>query len=297
MPVITKTSIDQATKKFLAESRYTLQERPGVVKSTLRPERIGEHEGPSVNIPKFGTVTTYALTEGVDMAQAQEITDTAMVITPAEFGAQVVLSDLMLMTVRDDFFRVAGRILAESFDRQQDQTLCDDFDNFSVLIGAAGDVANIGHLMSGHAKLKDNGRTAGTATRGGEPAPDPIHFVQTPTVLKDVAKSAAGGIGDFGATSIVPDLSRASWEMVTLPGMKIHADINLSKDASDDVKGGMYSRESMIFVTLGPEADVERERDASLRGWELNFVGRWARGEYNDNWGLEAIFDATIPVT
>lgn len=298
MPGVTTTSqIDQAVRTFLAESRYTLQERPGVVKSSIRVERLPENQGPSVNIPKYGTVTTYALTEGVDMTQAQQITDTLMTLTPTEFGAQVILSDMMLMESKDEFFRVAGRILADSFDRQQDQTLCDDFDNFSILIGAAGDVANLGHLMSGHAKLKDTGRTAGTAGRGGEPAPDPIHFVQTPTVLNAVAKAATGGIGDFGATSVVPDSSRASFEMVTLPGVRIHADINLNKDASDDVKGGMYSREATILAVLGPEADAERERDASLRGWEVNFVGRWARGEYNDAWGLEAIFDATPPTT
>src|SRR3989304_4466763 len=116
-------SIDQAVNKFLAESRFTLQERPGVVESSIRNEALPENEGPYLNIPKYGTVTTYALTQGVDMAQAQEITDTLMSLQPTEFGAQVVLTDMLLMTVKDEFFRVAGQILADSFDRQQDQTL------------------------------------------------------------------------------------------------------------------------------------------------------------------------------
>src|SRR3990167_9683629 len=94
------TQIDQAVEKFLAASRYTLQERPGVVARSIQNIRLPENSGPSVNIPKYGTVTTYALTEGVDMAQAQQISDTLMTITPAEFGAQVILTDLMMMTVK-----------------------------------------------------------------------------------------------------------------------------------------------------------------------------------------------------
>src|SRR3990167_1710592 len=174
MPGVTvKTQIDQATRTFLAESRYTLQERPGVIAGSIRRERLPEHQGASVNIPKYGTVTTYALTEGVDMAQAQQITDTLMTITPAEFGAQVILTDLMMMTVKDEFFRVAGRILADSFDRQREQTLCDDFDNYSNNQGTTTGVAlNLGNIMAGHAALKYGQRAAG-AGRGGEPAPDP----------------------------------------------------------------------------------------------------------------------------
>jgi hypothetical protein len=29
----------------------------------------------------------------------------------------------------------------------------------------------------------------------------------------------------------------------------------------------------------------------------LNFVGRWARGEYNDTWGREMLFDSALPTS
>src|SRR5690348_1894231 len=107
--------IDQAVNKFLAESRFTLQERPGVVQKSIRNENLPTHQGPSVNIPKYATITTYALTEGVDMAQAQQITDTLMTLTPTEYGNQTVLTDMMLDESRDEFFRVAGRIQGDSW--------------------------------------------------------------------------------------------------------------------------------------------------------------------------------------
>ena len=302
MPVTTTTSIDQAVERYLAESRYTLQERPGVIWRNIRSETLPENEGPSVRIPKFGTVTTYALTEGVDMAQAQEITDTAMNITPAEFGAQVVLSDMMLMTVRDDFMRVAGRILGDSFDRQREQTLSDDLDSFSVALGSAGTALNIGHLMAAHASVKYTAPANGTAGRGGEPAPDPINAFLTPAQIHSLRKTLAGGVGAAAATQISPETERmgrveGSFTIDGIPGLTVNSSININKDTSDDAKGGVLSKEALIGVQLGDGPDVEKERDASLRAYELNFVGRWARGEYDDDWGREMLFDSALPTS
>lgn len=298
MAGVTGTSqIDQATEKFLAASRYTMQEKPGVMKGSIRNETLPENSGPSVNIPKYGQVTTYALTEGVDMQQAQQITDTLMTLTPTEFGAQVVLTDLMLMTVKDEFFRVAGKILGESFDRQQDQTLCDDCDNYSVALGSAGTALTLGHVMAGHASIKYNAPANGTAGRGGEPAPDPVFFVGTPSMLHTLAKNMVGGMGATANTQVTPNTKYAGFELAQVPGLMIKSDINFNKDTSDDVKAGLFSKEANILVQLGGGPSVEKQRDASLRGWELNFVGRWARGEYSDAWGREMLFDSALPTS
>ena len=292
-----KSQIDQATRKYLAGSRYTLQERPGVIWSSIRVENLPKSQGPSVNIPKYGTVSTFALTEGVDMAQAQQITDTLMTLTPAEFGAQVVLTDLMMMTVKDEFFRVAGRILGDSFDRQREETLADDFDNFTGINPAATTTATLGHVLANHARIKGNAVGDGTAGRGGEPGPDPISLIVTPAVSHDIVKTLVGGIGAAAATQIAPDTSISQGTQYEVMGTTIKTSVNLNKNATDDVKCGHFSKEALIGVTLGGGPDAERERDASLRGWELNFVGRWARGEYNDGWGIESEYDSALPTS
>ena len=306
----TTSQIDQAVEKFVAKSRYTLQERKSVVRSSIRVESLPENEGPSVNIPKYGQVSTYALTQGVDMTQAQQITDTGMVITPAEFGAQVILTDMLLLEAKDSFFEVAARILADSFDRQQDQTLCDDFDNFSIALGSAATVLSVGHVMAGHASIKYNAPANATPGRGGEPAPDPTSLILTPAQIHALNKSLVGQVGGAvvlasggtAATTSSPETGRAgppegSFTIPGLPGLTIKSDININKDSSDDAKGGLFSKEAMILVELGSAAGVEKERDASLRAWELNYVGRWARGEYEDDWGREMLFDSALPTS
>ena len=301
MPVTQKSSIDQAVRKYLAESRYTLQDRPGIIWRNIRSETLPQSQGPSVNIPKYGTITTYALTEGVDMTQAQEITDTAMVITPAEFGAQVVLTDLMLMTVKDEFFRVAGRLLGDSFDRQREQTLCDDCDNFSVSFGADGTALSLGAVMAAHAMVKSNYAADGTASRGGEPAPEPIHGFFAPAQLHALRKTMAGhtagavvqASGGTASMGTPPTLSLTPYsEEFSVAGVNVHASINFNKATDDTVKGGVLSKEAFIGVQLGGGPEAEKERDASLRAWEVNFVGRWARGEYNDLWGREMLYES-----
>lgn len=302
MAGVTGTSqIDDAVEKMLAESRYTLQERPGVVKSCIRRERLPEHKGPAVNIPKYGTVTTYALTQGTDMAQAQQITDTLMTLTPAEYGAQVILTDMMLMEARDEFFKAAGKILAESFDRQQDQALCDDFDAYSKALGTAAAALTIGHIMAATASIQYNAPADATAGRGGEPAPGPIYGVFTPAQIHALNKTLVGGLGAAAATQVTPETERARaiGTEFTIPGVgiTIKSDVNITKDTSDDAKGAVFSREAQILVELGSAPSVEKERDASLRAWELNFVGRWARGEYKDVWGREMLFDSALPTS
>lgn len=268
------------------------------MKRTITVERLPENSGPSVNIPKFGQVTTYPLTEGVDMAQAQQITDTVMTITPAEFGAQVIFSDLMAMTVRDRFAMVAGRILGESFDRQQDQTLVDDFDSYARQVGGAGHVMAIGHITAMEAAIKNAAQATGTAGRGGEPGPGQVHVVHTPNGFHGVKKSLGGPVESSGAAAdpvVSNNRSIGFEEDFRIGTVMCHTDINLSKDASDDAKGGAYVPGAQILVILGNEIDNENERDASLRATEMNLVGRWARGEYKDLWGREALFASQDP--
>ncbi len=303
MPGVTGTSqIDAAVEKFLAESRYQRQERPGVMRSSVKVERLPKNAGTLVNIPKFGQVTTYALTEGVDMTQAQQITDTNMQITPAEFGAQVVLTDMMLDMVRDDFFNVAGRILADSYERRLDQTLSDDLDNFSVALGSAGAALTIGLHMAAEAAISYDAPADGSAGRGDEPAPEPFYAVYTPAQLHSLRKTldlpiqVSSGTPDNAQAQHIRGTFRGEFKVAGLSAT-IKSSINLSKDTSDDAKGGVFSKEAIILVEHGDRASVEKERDASLRGWELNYVGRWGRGEYEDGWGREMLFDSSKPTS
>lgn len=301
MPDTTTQSIDDAVERFVAKSRYTLQERKGVMRESLMFEPLPLHNGPNVTVPKYGVVNTTPLTEGIDLTNAQEITDSAITVTPSEYGAKVILTKMMMLTVRDSFFEVATRILRDSFDRQQDQTLCDDLDSFSLALGSAGTALNIGHVMAGHGSLKYNAPANGTAGRGGEPAPDPISLILTPSQIHSLRKTLVGGVGASAATQVTPEMERAkqvegAFTIDGIPGLTVKSDLNINKDTSDDAKGGMVSKMAIQGAELG-EVEVGKEWDQSARAWEVMIVGRWGRAEYDDNFGREFLFDSALPTS
>jgi hypothetical protein len=301
MPNTSTSSIDDAVEKFVAKSRYTLQERRGVMRDSLNFEALPLNEGPNVTVPKYGQVSTTGLTEGVDMTNAQEILDTPTVVTPGEYGAKVILTKMMLMTVRDSFFTVATNVLRDSFNRQQNQTLSDDMDNFSIALGSAGTALNVGNVMAAHASLKYNAPANGSAGRGGEPAPDPISLVLTPSQIHSLRKTLVGGIGAAANTQVSPEMGRGgsvegTFTIDSLPGLTIKSNIDITKDASDDAKGGMFSKMAIQGAELGG-TEVDKDYDQSLRGWEVVIVGRWGRTEYDDNFGREMLFDSALPTS
>jgi hypothetical protein len=301
MPYTTQESIDDAVLRFVAKSRDILQERSGVMWDSLEHEDLPNGQGPTVTVPKYNQLNVGQLTDGIDMANAQEILDTPTTITPAEWGGQVVLTDMMMMTVRDSFFDVGTRLLRNAYDRQVDIELCDDIDNLSQTLGSAGTAFNIGHLMAGHASVKYNAPANGTAGRGGEPAPDPTFCVATPSQLHSLRKTLAGGIGASANTQITPETERmkkveGAFTIDGIPGLTVKSDINIEKDSSDDAKLGIFSKMWQIISQLG-SVSVTRERDESLRAWEVNIVGRWGRAEYNDSYGREGTFDSALPTS
>jgi hypothetical protein len=75
--------------------------------------------------------------------------------------------------------------------------------------------------------------------------------------------------------------------------MNIVEDGNFSFSGTD-IKGGVIGPQSIILVTAR-EWNVEPERDASLRAWELNIVGRFGYGNYRNGWTVELYSDATTP--
>ena len=41
--------------------------------------------------------------------------------------------------------------------------------------------------------------------------------------------------------------------------------------------------------------NIEMQRDASMRGWELNATAAYGVGELDDSYGVKLVGDSTIP--
>jgi hypothetical protein len=65
----------------------------------------------------------------------------------------------------------------------------------------------------------------------------------------------------------------------------------MSVDSSDDAVACVAVKESLISVIF-MQPKMDPEWDASLRAWELNYVGDYGQVEYQGIWGYAITSDA-----
>lgn len=301
MPAPTKTSsLVNSLPYMLAEAKFTRQYQavmPKLVDTIQLPANMGD----DVNIPKLGAVNAYSLIEGVDMAQFQELTDSKVTFTPGEVGAQVFVTDRVAARVTEGLMRRAGRVMGNAFAKKQDQDLLGQFALAPRGLGSAGATLLPGVLMAARARVRANAQFTGATN---EPAPDPIYCVLHDYQWYDIAAdiigfTTPGAGGKFTSTSFAnaPESQKAGvladLYLASLFGMKIFVDDNIALTGTD-AYGAVFARESMVFVEEAGE-QMRPQRDESLRGTELNLVGSYGWGVWENNWIHYILSDVTAP--
>ena len=322
-----KTAVaDSLPDTFIAEVRIKTQEGP-IMRALVNNVTLPMGEGGQWEMTELTRATAVALADGIDLASAEQITDSTLPITPTEFGAQVEVTDLARdqITKRTDLIRQVGRILGNSMITKEDVDLLTQLDSFSVALGSAGISLTLGHIMAAGATVRAGGQAAAAIVAGTpEPAPDPINGVFNDNMLHNVVKQLALGtpLGFTGGTdadftkipSGTPDAASDAAVAGALAGVtegaalrnafvgrigavNVFSDNNMAKDASDDAKGGVFSREAIIQVHFRGGPKMEPERDASKRATEYNIIMVKGIGEWKDAWGREMLFDAASPTS
>ena len=285
----TTSQLTNTLPKFIEEARLTLSQI-GAVKNAVTTTPLKKGAGLTLNIPTWDQPTAYTLSEGVDMQQAQRISDTNVAITVAEnAGVQVLFTRLAMYSIREDAIRMAARQMANAVENKRGDDLVTLLDGFSTALGTAGTSLSIGHLMAGKVRIQ-------TATR---PPEGPIHAVLHPYQLhalySDLAGLSSGAVTypDNGNSSLSTDILK-NYEQMDVAGVRIFSDPLIPADGSDDGKGGIFAKAALIYVPYDDET-IEDEYDPSARATEINMVATYGYGEYEDTWGFEMLFDQASP--
>lgn len=288
----TTAELGDTIPTIIEEARFTEQFK-AIMRSLCWPIRKGK--GTTVNVPYFGEVSAAQLTEGVDMTADQKMEDTNVQITPYEVGLKIILSKNVVEDDNEDLKRAAGVLLGDAFEKKRDQDLLALLDNGTTSLAASANALTMGHIAAARATL------LGNATSAGGPAPTPFACVIHPyqeldlvdilTPLVPIAATAQAS----PTGSLMDDVLR-NYSVGRLFGIPIISDGNLALTASA-AKGGVFStgkRGAIIYVSAR-EPEIEPEYDASFRGWELNYVGRFGVGNYLNGWTVELFADASVP--
>lgn len=300
MAITTTSVLADTIPTVIAEARFTSQHAPVIARKCWNI-RKKKHEGKTVNVPYWGYVSAVALTEGVDMASPTSMADTNVPITPAEVGAQILLTWKLARDNQEDVIRAAGRILGEAFVAKQEQDLAGQFADGIIALGASG-VMTLGQIAAAWSLLKGN------AMSTGGPAPEPYGLFHHPFTLLDVvdvltplAPWHAATVATYGVTGGQGALSdrvikEGQPAMGRLFGMDVFASGNFAIN-SNVVQGGVMAmgEGGSLILAISEDWEINPDDDPSLRATELNVVGEYGVGEYLAGWIIECINDATTP--
>ena len=262
------------------------------------PDLVENHRIPQGH--KQWDILTYArlsqasaLTEGVDLAQTQQLVAASLSITPTEHGVIATLSKRLIRRQGDkSVMSTTGTLIANSLRRRQANDVIVLYEGFSKTVAGANTQLDITHFRGSVAYLlTDNDSSYG-------PAPMPLHAAlhieQISDIILDVSDpgTAAGGRpAGFG-----DDLLQRWWRgNDRLYGIPIFHSGLISRDSSGDSKGAIFAKEALVLV-MANNADVTEETDESLRAVEIGIFQEWSEGERADPHGVTVKSDTAATV-
>lgn len=277
MAATTSTTLDDLFANIIAQARFTAEEESLMLGLVTRYDIAG-NEGKVIQVPKYPAITAAALTEGTDMTSTT-VSTSSVDITVAEVGAQVVLTDLAAMGSGNPAQEL-GTVLGNAIATKMDIDLLALFDGFSASIGAAAQEITVADLFKAAATLR-NAKAQGEIFA----VVHPFHAYQLKANLTNTFANPNGG--DAQNTAM------ANSYVGTIAGIDIYESANIVIDVNDDAKGAVFSREALA-IAMKRDFQIETQRDASLRAFELNATAIYGVGELDDTYGVEMFFDAAL---
>ena len=277
MAATTSTTLDDLFANIIAQARFTAEEE-SLMLGLVTQYNIGDEAGKTIQVPKYPAITAADLTEGTDMSSTT-VSTSSVSITVGEVGAQVVLTDLAAMGAGNPAEEL-GTVLGNSIATKMDVDLIALFDGFSTALGAAGQEITVADLFKAAATLRNN-KAQGDIFA----VVNPFQAYQLKANLTNTFANPNGG--DAQNTAMV------NAYVGTIAGIDIYESSNVTVDGSGDAKGAVFSREALA-IAMKRDFQIEAQRDASLRAFELNATAIYGVGELDDTYGCEMLFDASI---
>jgi len=273
-------NLEEVQNIILAKVRYTA-ESATPCQNLIEKFTLGKGNK-QLTIPKAGTVTFDDLVDGVDIVEGKDIAITTTDLTTAEVGGKFIITDKLVRQFNEDVFAMVGRLGGDAMARKKDKDILALFSalNGGTTLGLAdeplGRVQAVGCVAHSLAKL----------------FPTPVSVVHHPNALSALAASLTA-VGATYYAGILGDLSeqllRRFWSM-QVNGVNFFWDSNITVDSSDDGVGAIFSKNAMAIIE-SQAMNVERERDASLRAFEIVTVADYGVFEIDDGYGAPMTFD------
>lgn len=288
MPQISTTGqLEKASQEMIDSARYAAEHNAPIVglvtKFTLKK---GQDTGV---FPKVGQMSVSSLSEGQDIVDEEEIGMSTVSVTTSEVGAKVILSDKLLRQNMVTNFKLVGRQLGDARKRRMEEDLRDLFSalNGGTTLGLATKEFSVANA------------TACVSIAKTDKYGDNLAIIQHPNAVMRLAKDLST-IGS-GVIRPIPEgyssrLMTKAWKGYQIWDVPVFESANITRDSDGDAVGAIMNDDALGILT-SMDWSLEKERDASLRAWEVITVADYAAFELDDSRGAPLTYDAADPST
>jgi hypothetical protein len=284
----TTTSLNDFVDTLIADAIMQLV-RVGVMPPKVRRQSLVGFPGKSANFTKWDALASsdvQAGTEGTDYSTNKQLSSSVVSATVDEHLLMSTITDLSRDSSVENVDEGAGILLGNAMAAKLDDDLVGLFSGFSNTVAGAGITLSYDHFTQARQLLANAN------------APGPYYFVghdkqiwgpkgisrildATATSNNAQATPAAVALQDAGSISRFAGFS-----------IDYSSEINPNVAAGGDAAGGFFSQQAIGLVDKG-FLNVELERNASMRGYEIVVQGLWKEVEVVDAYGVYALSDVS----
>ena len=277
MAATTSISLDDLFVNIIAQARFTAEEQ-SLMMGLVTQYNIGAQAGKTIQVPKYPAIAAASLTEGTDMSSTS-VSTSSVSVTVGEVGAQVLLTDLATMGAGNPADEL-GTVLGNAIATKIDTDLIALFDGFSSSFGAAASEITVADLFKAAATLRAN-KVTGVINAV-------VHPYQAYALKANLTNTFANPNGG----DLQNEAMRNGY-VGSIAGINVYESANVAIDGNGDAKGAVFAPEALA-IAMKRDFNIEPQRDASNRAWELNATAIYGVGELDDSFGVELLSDATL---
>jgi len=237
--------------------------------------------------PRLSSI--YTSTSISSVADSDDLTSSALTpstlatLTPAEFGAQFLITDQRLESDSMDIMRSASLELGAALATKVETDLIGHFTSLTggTVDAGPGTVLTWGRFFAAVAQLRN------------QKAPGPYYAVLHPYHIHALAKEVAVAGTLSNAPDFGDDVMRNRFFQMAA-GVSIFESANIT--AGTVAIGAVFSPLALALdVRRAPR--IEPERDSSRRATELNLSTVYASGVWRPKYGVKILADASTPTS
>ena len=277
MAATTSSTLDDLFVNIIAQARFTAEEQ-SLMMGLVTQYNIGAQAGKTIQVPKYPAIAAADLTEGTAMTSTT-VSTSSVSVTVGEVGAQVLLTDLAAMGAGNPAEEL-GTVLGNAIATKIDTDLIALFDGFSGSIGTAGAEITVADLFKAAATLR-----AAKVTGTINAVVHPYQAYQLKANLTNTFANPNGG-------DLQNEAMRNGY-VGTIAGINVYESANVSIDGNDDAKGAVFAPEALA-IAMKRDFQIEPQRDAAARAFELNATAIYGVAELDDAFGVEILSDAAL---